>query len=193
MTGNAPDGDQPGGVGGPGRLRFEGETATIVFRRQLRHSIQDVWAAITEPAQIEAWLMAKVEREDSRGGRLEMEHPNGVRATGRVLEWLPPRIYEYEWNLAPSPNNPSGEASIVRWELSPSEGGTLLVLTHQKLTRPTAAIFVRGLKTFLDRLSAQLDGTALPPPPWVSASGAPATTAGSATSRIPSPARVQDL
>ncbi len=84
-----------GTVGGPGSLQSEGSQASVVFRRLLGHPIQDVWDAITDPAQIEAWFMAKVTREDRAGGRLEMEHPNHVRASGQVLEWRPPRIYEY--------------------------------------------------------------------------------------------------
>jgi uncharacterized protein YndB with AHSA1/START domain len=166
VTESPPPSDAPGSVGGPGLLRVDRSKASIVFRRQLRHPIQEVWAALTDPTQVAAWFMAKVHREDAPGGRIEMDFENGVRATGRVLEWRPPRVYEYEWNLAPEPTHPQGEASIVRWELTPSEGGTLLVLTHQKLTRPTAETFVRGLGVFLDRLSAQLDGAPLPVPPW---------------------------
>jgi uncharacterized protein YndB with AHSA1/START domain len=154
-------------VGGPGLLELEAERASITFRRLLRHSVQDVWDALTDPEQVEAWFMAKVRRESVRGGRLDMEHPNGVRASGRVLEWNPPRVYEYEWNLPPGPNQPAGEASLVRWELNPVAEGTLLVMTQRKLSRPTAQVFVRGMPVFLDRLAATLDGTALPAPPWV--------------------------
>jgi uncharacterized protein YndB with AHSA1/START domain len=157
----------PGSVGGPGLLQGGPQNASVVFRRQLRHPIQEVWAAITDPKKIEIWLMAKVVRVDAPGGALDMVHPGGVHATGRVREWRPPRIYEYEWNLPPSPNVPEGESSIVRWELTPAEGGTLLVLTLRELSRPTAETFARGLRDFLDRLSAQLDGTPLPHPSWL--------------------------
>lgn len=157
---------EAGSVGGPGLLQVEDENASILFRRWLRHPIDEVWSALTDPVKIQSWFMAKVSREDRTGGRLEMEHPNGVHATGRVLEWRPPRTYEYEWTLPPGPNQPNREASVVRWDLSPSEGGTLVVLTHRKLTRPTAEIFARGLRVFLDRLAASLDGTPMPDPPW---------------------------
>jgi uncharacterized protein YndB with AHSA1/START domain len=162
-----------GRVGGPGLLQTDGQKASVLFRRLLRHPIEDVWTAITEPSQIEAWAMVKLTREDVPGGRLVMEHPHNIRATGRVLEWQPPRVYEYEWNLPPGPHQPEGEASVVRWELTPTEGGTLLVLTHRKLTRPTAEVFSRGLRVFLDRLSAQLDRTTLPDPPWLAQARTP--------------------
>lgn len=154
-------------MGGPGELQVDQANASIVFRRRLAHPIQEVWAAVTEPGQLSEWFMTTVRREETRGGSLVMEHPNGVRASGRVLEWRPPRVYEYEWNVEPGPNLPNGEAAIVRWELAPCEEGTLLVLTHLKLTRPTAETFERGLRVFLDRLAAHLDGTPLPHPPWV--------------------------
>jgi uncharacterized protein YndB with AHSA1/START domain len=177
VSGSSPGSDGPGGVGGPGLLEVEHDAARVVFRRVLRHPIEVVWAAITEPEQVEAWFMARVRREEVPGGALEMDHPNGVRATGRVLAWQPPRLYEYEWNLPAGPNRPTGEASIVRWELSPADQGTLLVLSHRKLSRPTAEVFARGLKVFLDRLAAHLDGTPLPDAPWVprgaNASGTP--------------------
>lgn len=171
MRGNPPRGGPPGSAGGPGLLQVEEGRARLTFRRLLRHPIEDVWAAITDPEQLEAWFLARVRREDARGGRLEMEHPNGVHATGRVLEWDPPRAYEYEWNLPPGPTAPGGETSVVRWELSPSEGGTLLVMTHRRLSRPTAEVFVRGFPVLLDRLSARLDGTPMPDPPWVRRGG----------------------
>jgi uncharacterized protein YndB with AHSA1/START domain len=160
-------GGSAGSVGGPGLFQTEGGKASILFRRWLRHPIQDVWEAITDPEQVEAWFMVKMAARPSPGGSVEMEHPYGIRATGRVLEWRPPRAYEYEWNVAPGPNTPEGESSVVRWELTPSEGGTLLVLTHRKLSRATARTFVRGFGDFLDRLSAQLDGRPLPYPPWL--------------------------
>ena len=173
MSALPPPGTRAGSVGGPGLLETDAQQGSILFRRLLRHPIQEVWEAITEPAQVESWFMVTLTREDAPGGRLEMRHPNNIRATGRVLEWHPPRTYEYEWNLPPGPNNPEGETSTVRWELTPTDEGTLLVLTHRKLTRPTATIFSRGLGVFLDRLSAHMDGTPLPDPPWLTQARAP--------------------
>jgi len=176
MTVSPPRSGRPGGPGGPGLLQVEGETASLSFRRLLRHPIAEVWQAVTDPKQIEAWGMVRVTREDSPGGRLDMQYSNGLHATGRVLEWNPPWSYEYEWNVPPGPNLPGGEASVVRWELTPTEGGTLLVLTHRKLTRATAQVFARGLPVFLDRLTARMDGTPPPEPPWAPRAASPGGT-----------------
>jgi uncharacterized protein YndB with AHSA1/START domain len=177
MSDRPAPGATPPAPGGAGPLLDEQGTASVVFRRVLAHPVQEVWAAVTEPRELEQWFMVKVTGTQSPGGLLEMRHANGVSATGRVLEWRPPRSYEYEWNLPPGPSRPDGEASIVRWELTPVEGGTLLVLTHRKLSRPAAEVFARGLSVFLDRLSAQLDGQALPAPPWMRGASPPSPPA----------------
>ncbi len=44
----------------------------------------------------------------------------------------------------------------------PRAGGTLLVLTFRGLSKPVATLFAGGLKGFLARLEAQLDGRTLP-------------------------------
>jgi len=141
----------------------DGDRATLVFRRFLRHPPERVWDALTDPAQIRVWFMTEAKIDGRKGGTVEMvTGPNRVRSNGRILEWDPPRLYEYEWNTSPTAYVPTGESSVVRWELTPANQGTLLVLTHRKLSRATAATFSRGLRAFLDRLDAQLDGAALP-------------------------------
>lgn len=155
------------GTGEAGVLRTDGTEASVTFRRFLHHPIERVWAAVTEPEQLAAWFMAKVRREDAPGGRLEMEHPNSVRAKGRVLEWTPPRVYEYEWHLVPGSSFTEKVTSVVRWELSPADGGTVLVVTHRKLPRRTAETFARGFTELIDRLAAHLDGSPLLRPSWL--------------------------
>ncbi|MDA4118211.1 MAG: ATPase, partial [Thaumarchaeota archaeon] len=54
------------------------------------------------------------------------------------------------------------EDAIVRWELRPDGGGTILHLEHRKLNRQTALGFVSGVHAFLDRLEAQLSEQLLP-------------------------------
>jgi uncharacterized protein YndB with AHSA1/START domain len=173
MRGATPRPESPGGIRGPGLLEEDRGGANLTFRRLIPHPIQAVWDAITDPEQLQDWFMAKVRREDGVGGHLVMEHPNETHATGKVLAWDPPYVYEYEWNLPPGRNRPTAEASVVRWELSTSEGGTLLVMTHRRLSRPAAETFSRGFSTFLDRLSAHLDDSPLPNPPWVRSAPTP--------------------
>ena len=141
-----------------------GEHATLVLRRFLRHPPATVWDAITDPEKIRQWFLTSAKIDGRVGGRVDLTTgPAQVHATGRVLAWDPPHLYEYEWNVVDTENAlyPK-ERTVVRWELSPVEGGTLVVLTHRDLTRATAEVFQNGLPTFLDRLEALLDGRALP-------------------------------
>jgi uncharacterized protein YndB with AHSA1/START domain len=145
-------------------MEVEGERATLVLRRFLRHPPAVVWRAITEPGQIRQWNLTIATIDGRTGGTVDLvTGESRVHATGRILTWEPPRVYEYEWNVAPheSPARLS-EQSVVRWELRPQGGGTLLVLTHRGLRRKTADVFRHGIPGFVDRLEALLDGRPLP-------------------------------
>ncbi|HEV2316107.1 MAG TPA: SRPBCC family protein [Thermoplasmata archaeon] len=143
--------------------RSVGGRAVLELRRFLRHPPERVWTAITDPAELRHWYLSEVHIEGRVGGRVESTTGSfRVRATGRVLAWEPPRLFEHEWNVDPSAGFPKGEVSVVRWELAPFEDGTLLTLTHRDLTPSTARGFRAGAEAFLDRLVAQLDGVPLP-------------------------------
>ena len=144
-------------------IRKHGDHATLVFRRYLRHPPERVWAAITDPAQLRGWLLTEARIDGRVGGHVELVTTNyRVVATGRVLSWDPPKLFEHEWNVAPGGALPNDERSVVRWELSPHDAGTLLTLTQANLTEPTARGYQVGLEAFLDRLNAQLAAEPLP-------------------------------
>lgn len=146
-----------------GTVIAEGEYATIVFQRRLRHPPEAVWSAITDPEELREWLMCSSAKIDGCvGGRIEMiSGPPQYRSTGAILQWDPPRVFEYEWKVAPVPEMPRGEDAIFRWELVRQGDSTLLTVTYRRLTRASAGGFAPGLHAFLDRLESQLDGTPL--------------------------------
>jgi uncharacterized protein YndB with AHSA1/START domain len=147
-----------------GQLIIAGDHATIVFKRLLRHSPERVWEAITNPADLKEWLFCSRATIDGRtGGSIDMvSGPAQFHATGKILTWDPPRVYEHEWNVAPVPPMPNGENAIFRYELAPQGGHTLLTVTYQRLTAQTARGFAPGTHVLLDRLEAQLGGQPLP-------------------------------
>src|SRR5919108_4771160 len=79
-------------------------TYVLRYERRLRHPIERVWAAITEPDRIEAWL-ARAELDLTEGGRVHLEWLNtdedGNRAVadGRVTRLDPPRVIEYDIDI----------------------------------------------------------------------------------------------
>jgi uncharacterized protein YndB with AHSA1/START domain len=101
--------------------------------------------------------------EGRGGGRIELvSGPAGYHSTGRILVWDPPRVLEYEWNVAPLPEMPGGEHAIFRYELTPDGDSTHLLVTYRRITQQTARGFLPGVHAFLDRLEAQLEGRAIP-------------------------------
>ncbi len=141
-----------------------GELADLTFRREYRHRIEHVWDAIATPEGLRAWLMATDVVIDGRaGGRMEMvSGPARFHSTGRILVWEPPRVFEYEWNVASVQEMPAGERAVVRYELEAVGEITRLVVTYRGITVRTSKGFLPGLHAFLDRLEAQLDGRPQP-------------------------------
>src|ERR671926_466434 len=91
----------------------------LVFERRLNHPVERVWAALTEPDQIEAWL-ARAELEPRAGGRVRLQwlntddaegnqHEQGVVANGTVAAIDAPRLLELDTDVH----------GRLRWELSP--------------------------------------------------------------------------
>lgn len=142
----------------------EGEHATLTFRRLYRHASERVWEALTTPDGLREWLMCSHVSIDARlGGRIEMvSGPARYHSTGSILEWDPPHLLEYEWNVAPVPEMPHGERAVFRYELRAEEGSTRLLVIYRRITRQTARGFLPGTHALLDRLEAQLDRRALP-------------------------------
>jgi uncharacterized protein YndB with AHSA1/START domain len=147
-----------------GTVRIDGQFATIVFVRILRHAPEVVWRAITDPAELKHWLMCTSATIDgTAGGRVAMvSGPAQFQVTGAILAWDPPRVYEHEWTVAPTPHMPAGENAIFRYELVPHGAHTQLTVTYRRLTALTARGFAPGTHLLLDRLEAQLDQGILP-------------------------------
>ena len=144
-------------------IEVEGEKATLIFRRLLRHPPEVVWKAITDPEDLRQWFLATATIEGRVGGKVELtQGPYRAHGTGHVRAWEPPRLLEYDFHGAPGGNLPGVLNGILRWELIPQPGGTLLVLTFRGISKPLATTLASGVKGFLSRLDAQLDRRALP-------------------------------
>ncbi len=122
-----------------GQVSLDGPQATLTFHRRLPHPPEAVWAALTDPEQLSVWYMQQVSIDRRLGGSIDFASGAGkLHATGRILAWDPPLLLEYEWKVKPRPEMPSGEDSVVRWELGREDRETVLTLTHRKITRGKA-------------------------------------------------------
>jgi uncharacterized protein YndB with AHSA1/START domain len=86
----------------------------------------EVWSALTDAARLGRWLGRVTSGRIAAGERLELDVAGtSVAVVVRTLE--PERRLELGWALA------GEEPSIVRFELSPEDKGTLLVVDHTRL------------------------------------------------------------
>jgi uncharacterized protein YndB with AHSA1/START domain len=140
-----------------GTIETRGDTHVLRYERRLRHPIERVWAAITEPHEIEAWL-ARADLDLAPGGHVELEWLNtdagGNRyeqaiARGTITELDPPNVLQYDTDVH----------GVLRWELDSIEDGTRLTLTVA-VAVPADHVTERrsGWHVHLDFLEDSLDG-----------------------------------
>lgn len=110
----------PGPASGA-QVRREGEKWTLVLVRDLRHSPERVWQALTEPEQLREWAPFDADGNLSKSGTTVKLTTVGAPAP-RITETTvtradAPEVLEYKW----------GDFEM-RWELKASARGTLLTL-----------------------------------------------------------------
>lgn len=151
-----------------GTIEQSDERVTFRYERRIRHPIDVVWKALTDPAEIERWIGTRPEIDLKPGGEYVSYHSGGHRVVDRILRLDAPRLFEHTFWVHVNPT------AVVTWELSPVEGGCLLVLTHslgmEDLRAAAATVALgddlttilsrngAGWHRLLDRLDATLDG-----------------------------------
>ena len=95
------------------------------FERRLRHPVEKVWTALTDPAKMEEWWARAAVLELTEGGRARIEwlntddEGNQAVAEGHVTRLEPPHTIEFDTDIH----------GRLLWELRPDENGTHLTLT----------------------------------------------------------------
>src|ERR1700719_4064153 len=108
----------PGPAGGA-HVRKDGERWTLVLVRELPHSPEKVWQALTEPAHLREW--APFEADGSLGTRgttvtlTTVGAPTPLVSETTVTRADAPKVLEYKWG-----------GFDMRWELEASGGATRL-------------------------------------------------------------------
>jgi uncharacterized protein YndB with AHSA1/START domain len=125
-----------------GTLETVDDRPALRFERRLNHSIERVWRAVSDPAELARWFVAPVEWGPETGEAFE-----AAGQTGEITELEPPRLIAWTWG---------GER--FRFELSPEGGGCLLVFTHVFDDRALGAQHAAGWETYFKRLDAHLAG-----------------------------------
>ena len=135
--------------------RADGDRWTLVFVRVLRHAPERVWAALTEPAQLEAWAPFTVDRDLGSTGDATLTMIDGAVAEelpASVRRAEPPMLLEYTWG-----------SDLLRWTLEPADAGTRLTLEHTLGDRDWVPKVAAGWHLCLDVAERLLDGDPVGP------------------------------
>src|SRR5437870_8698961 len=98
------------------QIQKDGEKWTLILVRELRHSPEKVWQALTDPAHLREWAPFEVDGSLSTVGTVKFTWVGTPKALEtRVTRADAPRVLEY---------------NDMRWELEPFGGGTRLTLWH---------------------------------------------------------------
>ena len=112
------------------------------FERTLVHSVERVWRAVSEPAELERWFPAAADWTPAKGETFE-----AYGATGEVTEVEAP--HRLAWSFGDE---------RYRFELADHDDGCLLIFTHVFEDRGISAQTAAGWETYLTRLDAHLEG-----------------------------------
>src|SRR5258708_11968347 len=142
----------PGPASGA-QVRKDGEKWTLILVRELRHSPEKVWQALTEPAHLREW--APFEADGSLGTvgttvkltTVGAPSPHVTETTVRRAD--APKVLEYNWG---------GDGNEIRWELEAIGGGTRLTL-WTNIDRRYISIGAAGWHICFEALDRLLSGT----------------------------------
>jgi uncharacterized protein YndB with AHSA1/START domain len=140
----------PGPASGA-EVRKDGDKWTLVLVRELRHSPETVWQALTDPVQLREWAPFDADASLDTAGRTVKLTTVGA-PTLHVTETTVTRadaskVLEYNWG-----------GQDIRWELESSGGGTRLTLWHN-INRNFISMGAAGWHICFDVLDRHLGGT----------------------------------
>ena len=111
----------PGPASGA-QVRKDGEKWTLILVRELRHSPEKVWQAITDPKHLSEWAPFDADRDLTDVGPVKLSTvgtPTPQVSESAVKRAEAPKLLEYSWG-----------GNELRWELEPVGNGTRLTLWH---------------------------------------------------------------
>lgn len=138
----------PGTAAGA-EVRKEGDKWTLVVVRELRHSPEKVWQALTDPASLREWAPFDADRSLAAVGPAKLSTvgtPTPQISETQVTRADAPNLLEYNWG-----------GNDLRWTLEPLGDGTRLTLWHN-IDRNFIAMGAAGWHICLDVLERFVAG-----------------------------------
>ncbi|GHJ48128.1 hypothetical protein Cs7R123_54700 [Catellatospora sp. TT07R-123] len=132
-----------------------GRRWTLALVRELPHPPRTVWAALTDPEQINRWAPYDADRDLGTTGGAVLTMVDGDQRhdlPAEVRRAEPPVLLAHTW----------GEDGL-RWELAAAAAGTRLTLRHTTADRDWLPQVAAGWHLCLDVLARLLDGEPVQP------------------------------
>jgi uncharacterized protein YndB with AHSA1/START domain len=129
----------------------------IVVEQQIDAPPATVYRYLTDSERWTRWQGAQADLDAREGGIFALLMENGMRARGQFVEFEADTRVVFTWGWVDRPGIPPG-STIVTIDLVPSEGGTLLVLTHRDLPDDEVAPHRAGWELHLSRLAGAAAG-----------------------------------
>ena len=133
------------------QIRKDGESWTLILVRELRHSPEKVWQALTDPVHLREWAPFDADGNLGTAGAM-------VKLT--TVATPTPHVTETEVRRADAPNllEFGWGGNDMRWELEDFGGGTRLTLWHN-IDRRFISMGAAGWHICFDVLDRVLSGT----------------------------------
>jgi len=132
------------------QVHKEGEKWTLILVRELRHSPEKVWQALTDPAQLREWAPFDADAGLGAAGtkvKLTTVGAPALRVTETTVTRADaPKVLEYKWGNFD-----------MRWKLEPLGSGTRLTL-WTNIARPYISMGAAGWHICFDVLDQLLAG-----------------------------------
>jgi uncharacterized protein YndB with AHSA1/START domain len=140
----------PGPANGA-QIQKDRENWALILVRELHHSPEKVWLALTDPAHLREWAPFDADGSLSAEG-ITVKLTTVGAPTPQVSETIvtradAPKVLEYNWGT-----------QNIRWELEASGGGTRLTLWHN-IDRRFISMGAAGWHICLDVLDLLISGT----------------------------------
>jgi uncharacterized protein YndB with AHSA1/START domain len=132
------------------QVHKDGEKWTLILVRELRHSPEKVWQALTDPAQLRDWAPFDADAGlDTAGTKVKLTTVGApaLRVTETTVTRADaPNVLEYKWGNFD-----------MRWKLEPLGSGTRLTLLTN-IARPYISMGAAGWHICFDVLDQLLAG-----------------------------------
>jgi len=142
----------PGPASGA-QVRKDGDKWTLILVRELRHSPEKVWQALTEPEHLRQWAPFDADGSLGKVGNTvkltTVKAPTAQVSDAKVTRADAPKLLEYNWG-----------SNEMRWELEVLGSGTRLTLWHN-IDRRFISWGAAGWHICFDVLDRLLSGTPL--------------------------------